>query len=67
MAKSPIQIANLMADAASKKSQKPMDDDADDMPTSKKNPKQVAAAKEQEKAKGKTPPMTKKPLPPKGM
>jgi hypothetical protein len=66
MAKSPIQIANIMADAANKKSQQP--DDADEMPTSKKKPKQVAAAKEQEKAKGKMPPIpAKKSMPPKGM
>lgn len=48
---------NLMADAANKKSQQPNDQDADDMPrANKKKPKQVAAAKEQDKAKGKIPP-----------
>jgi len=68
MAKSPIQIANIMADAANKKSQQP-DADADDMPkSSKKKPKQVAAAKEQDKARGKMPPQApKKPMPPQGM
>jgi len=54
--KSPLQIANIMADAAQKKSQGPNDHDEDDAPSSKKTPKQVAAAKEQEKAKGKFPP-----------
>lgn len=67
MPKSPIQIANLMASAAEKKSKMPNDFDEDDAKPGKKSPKQVAAAKEQEKAKGKTPPSTKKPMPPKGM
>jgi hypothetical protein len=53
----PLKIANTMADAAQEKAQGPK----------KKSPKQVAAAKEQEKAKGQQPPQTKKPMPPQGM
>lgn len=53
---------NTMASAADKKSKQASDQDADDMPKSKKKPKQVAAAKEQERAKGKMPPQfAKKP------
>lgn len=43
----PLKIMNTMADAADEKSKNPS--------LKKKSPKQVAAAKEQEKAKGKMP------------
>jgi hypothetical protein len=58
MAMNPMLVANLMAQAAQQKAQET---------PSAGNPKakRVAAAKEQEKAKGKTPPK-KKPMPPQG-
>jgi hypothetical protein len=59
--KSPLEIANLMGQAAQQKAQQPNDGDADDAKPGKKSPKQVAAAKEQEKSKGKKPPQSKKP------
>lgn len=58
----PLNIANLMAGAAKTKSAKPMDDEDMESGTPIKNAppkgkgKQVAAMKEQEKAKGKIDP-----------